>query len=85
MATDILSIPPMSDEAEGVFSGVRRTTSWDRARLGALIVEMTELLGNWNKNDLVWVLYLSLEDNEVVDVLEADENSDQDGDGELHT
>jgi hypothetical protein len=85
MAIDILSIPPMSDEAERVFSGVRRTISWDRARLGALIVEMTELLGNWNKNDLIRVLYVSLEDNEVIDVLEADENSDQDGDGELHT
>jgi hypothetical protein len=35
MAIDILSIPPMSDEVERVFSGVRRTISWDRARLGA--------------------------------------------------
>jgi len=75
----------MSDEAERVFSGVRRTISRDRARLGTLIVEMTELLGNWNKNDLIRELHVSLEDNEVIDVLGSDENSDQDGDGELHT
>jgi hypothetical protein len=67
MAIDILSIPPMSDEAERVFSGVRRTISWDRARLGAWIVEMTELLGNWNKNDLIRVLHvLTGEDDEVI-------------------
>ena len=30
IAINILSIPPMSDEPERVFSGGRRTVSWDR-------------------------------------------------------
>jgi hypothetical protein len=38
LALDILSIPPMSAEAERVFLGAQRTISWDRARLGATIV-----------------------------------------------
>ena len=63
MAIDILSIPPMSDEAKRVFSGVRRTISWDRAKLGAWIVEMTEVLGNWNKNGLIQKLYVLAEDS----------------------
>jgi hypothetical protein len=32
MAIDIRSIPPMSDEPERVFSGARRTVSWDRGQ-----------------------------------------------------
>ena len=70
MAIDILSIPPMSDEAERVFSGVRRTISWDRARFGAWVVEMTELLCYWNKNGLIRVLYILLDDS-IMDVLGA--------------
>lgn len=53
MALDVLSIAPMSDKAERVFSGTRRTISFDRARLGAETIEMTECLGSWKKNDLV--------------------------------
>jgi hypothetical protein len=58
MAMDILSILPMSDEAKRDISGVRRTMSWDRARLGAHTVAITELLGNWNKNGLIHKLYI---------------------------
>lgn len=57
MAIDVLSIPPMSDKAERVFSGARRTVSFDRARLGADTIEMTECLGNWNKNDLIRTIH----------------------------
>jgi hypothetical protein len=53
MAINVLSIAPMSDKAERVFSGTRRTISYDRARLGAENIEMTECIGNWNKNDLI--------------------------------
>jgi hypothetical protein len=42
MAIDILSIPAMSDEPERVFSGARRTISWERAQLSA------EKLKEWN-------------------------------------
>jgi hypothetical protein len=32
-AISIFSFPPMSDEAERIFSGARRTISWERSRL----------------------------------------------------
>jgi hypothetical protein len=44
MAIDILLIPAMSDEPERVFSGARRTVSWDRAQMGADTLEITECL-----------------------------------------
>lgn len=53
MAINVLSIAPMSDKAERVFSGARRTISFDRARLGVDTIEMSECLGSWNKNDLI--------------------------------
>ena len=49
----MLSIAPMSDKAERVFSGARRTVSFDRARPRVETIEMTECLGSWNKNDLI--------------------------------
>ncbi|KJZ69673.1 hypothetical protein HIM_09274 [Hirsutella minnesotensis 3608] len=58
MAINVLSIAPMSDKAERVFSGTRRTISYDRARLGAQIIEMTECIGNWNKNGLIQKVHL---------------------------
>jgi hypothetical protein len=76
MAIDILSIAPMSDEPERVFSGCRRTISWDRARLGVGNIEKTECLGNWNKNDLIRQIYVMVDDD-IVDVSGSD--------GELHT
>lgn len=47
MAIDILSIPAMSAESERVFSGTRRTISWERMSLGAKVVEQTECLKSW--------------------------------------
>jgi len=47
MAIDILSIPAMSAESERVFSGARRTISWERSSLGATVVEQTECLKSW--------------------------------------
>ena len=44
MALDILSIPAMSDEPERVFSGARRTVSWDRAQMSAETLECVECL-----------------------------------------
>jgi hypothetical protein len=52
MALDIFSIPPMSAEAERVFSGARRTISWDRAQLGGHMVQMTECLKSWIRSSL---------------------------------
>ena len=71
IAIDILSIPPMSDDAERVFLGARRTVSWDRAHLGVANIEKTEYMGNWNKNSLIRQLYVVIGDD-VVDVSGSD-------------
>lgn len=47
MAINILSIPAMPAEAEDVFSGARRAISWERSRLGAVVVEQTECSKSW--------------------------------------
>ena len=52
MAIDILSIPAMSAEPERVFSGSRRTISWDRACLSGKIVEQTECLKSWVREQI---------------------------------
>jgi len=52
MAIDILSIPSMSAEAERVFSGARRTISWDRISLGSTNIERTECLKSWLKSNI---------------------------------
>ncbi|PVH91276.1 hypothetical protein DM02DRAFT_664169 [Periconia macrospinosa] len=53
MAIDILSIPPLSDKIEGVFSGVRRAIPWERGSLDMETIQIQELIGNWNKNGLL--------------------------------
>jgi hAT family C-terminal dimerisation region len=53
MAIDILSIPPMSDEPERVFSGARRTVSWDRGQLKPETIEMRECLKHWKKSKIL--------------------------------
>lgn len=53
MAIDILSIPPMSAEPERVFSGARRTISWDRAQLSASVIETTECLKHALRSKIV--------------------------------
>jgi hAT family C-terminal dimerisation region len=49
MAVDILSVPSMSAEPERVFSGARRTISWDRMRLGSKVIEQTECLKSFTR------------------------------------
>lgn len=49
MAGAIFSIPPMSAGPERVFSGARRTVSWERVQLGASMVEMTECIKSWTR------------------------------------
>lgn len=53
MAIDILSIPAMSAEAERVFSGARRTISWDRAKLNAETIEKIESLKHWKRSGIL--------------------------------
>jgi hypothetical protein len=52
MAIDILSIPAMSAEAERVFSGARRTISWERAQLGGDNIMKTECLKSWLRSHI---------------------------------
>ncbi|KJZ67921.1 hypothetical protein HIM_12690 [Hirsutella minnesotensis 3608] len=47
MAMNILSAPPMSAEPERVFSGARRTISWERMRLESANIEKKECLKSW--------------------------------------
>ena len=53
MAIDILSIPPMSDEPERVFSGGRRTIQWDRGQLEPETIEWRECLKQWKKSKIL--------------------------------
>jgi hypothetical protein len=53
MAIDILSIPPMSDEPERVFSGARRTVSWDRGQIEPQTIEMRECLKHWKRSGIL--------------------------------
>ncbi|KAJ6437990.1 putative AC transposase [Purpureocillium lavendulum] len=71
MALDMLSVPAMSDDPERVFSGARRTISWDRARLSADTIEELQCLGNWVKNDLIRKLYVAVDEG-VIDVAGSD-------------
>jgi len=52
MAIDILSIPAMSDEPERIFSGARRTVSWERAQMGAKNLEKVECLKYWKRSGI---------------------------------
>jgi hypothetical protein len=53
MAIDILSIPAMSDEPERVFSGARRTVSWDKGQMVPETMEWRECLKHWKKSGIL--------------------------------
>lgn len=80
MAVDILSIPAMSAEPERVFSGARRTITWDRMRLGATVIEHTECLKSWIRSHIT-VGLRKVEDGKRLEA--AIESYDDGGDGEL--
>ncbi|KAF6517645.1 hypothetical protein HZS61_003206 [Fusarium oxysporum f. sp. conglutinans] len=46
MAIDIFCIPPMSTEAERIFSGARRQVRWDRSSMSAKMVEASTCFSN---------------------------------------
>jgi hypothetical protein len=52
MAVDILSAPAMSAKPEHVFSGARRTISWDRCQLGSGTIEKGEYMKSWIKSSI---------------------------------
>ncbi len=83
MAINILSIPPLSDKIEGVFSGVRRAIPWERGSLHMETVQIQELIGNWNKNGLLhedeYVNELLMEAAAVVEKAEKRQDSEMGG------
>jgi hypothetical protein len=52
MAIDILSVPAMSADPERVFSGARRTISWERMCLGAATINIGECLKSWIRSGI---------------------------------
>jgi hypothetical protein len=50
---EILSIPSMSDKPERIFSGGRRTVTWDKTAMTAAILEQLECGRDWKKGDLL--------------------------------
>lgn len=65
MAVDILSVPAMSAEPERVFSGARRTISWDRCQLGSRTVERGECMKSWIKSGITKGVPVYLVEEEV--------------------
>jgi hAT family C-terminal dimerisation region len=53
LAINVLAIPGMSDKPERVFSGGRRTISWDRSRFSMETVEQTECLKDWKCQEIL--------------------------------
>ena len=53
MAIDILSIPAMSDEPERVFSGARRTVSWDKGQMMPETMKWWECLKYWKRSGIL--------------------------------
>jgi hypothetical protein len=52
-AIEVLSIPSMSDKPERVFSGSRRTVSWDKTALSAEMLEQLECGRDWKRGTLL--------------------------------
>lgn len=49
LALEVLSMPAMSAEPERIFSGGRRTMSWDRGKLSIELLEKLECQKSWSK------------------------------------
>lgn len=79
MAVDILSIPAMSAEPERVFSGVRRTISWDRCQLGSRTIERGECMKSWIKSGITQGIPVDLgEGNESEEMEDSEEGVEDD-------
>jgi hypothetical protein len=51
----------MSDKPERVFSGARRTITWDKAQLDPDTIEVRELLQDWKATDILKNLSYNIE------------------------
>ena len=57
IAINVLSILAISDEPERVFSGARRTITWERGQIDPKTIEMTECLKHWKRSEVLNKLY----------------------------
>lgn len=76
LAVEIFSIPAMSDDIERVFSGARRTISWERSKLNPETVEAIECLASWFPYSLE--KFFPALDSQVEEVEEGDLRTDSD-------
>jgi hypothetical protein len=53
IAIDILSIPPISNKPERVFSGARCMVTWDRGQIEPETIEQRECLKHWKKSRIL--------------------------------
>jgi hypothetical protein len=53
MVIDILSIPAINDEPEKIFSGARRTVSWNKGQIMSEIMEWRECLKYWKRSGIL--------------------------------
>ena len=53
LAFEVLSIPAMSDKPERIFSGGRRTVTWERMHMNAETLEMTECTKDWHRSGIL--------------------------------
>lgn len=75
MAIDILSIPAMSADPERVFSGARRTISWERMSLGADTINMGECLKSWIRSGITEGLPVDAVEEFVVECVSKQEGT----------
>ena len=53
MAIDILSIPPISDELERVFSRACCMVTWDRGQIEVETIKLRECLKHWKRSGIL--------------------------------
>ncbi|OAQ57414.2 transposase-like protein [Pochonia chlamydosporia 170] len=90
MAIDVFCIPPMSTEAERIFSGARRQVTWDRCSMSANMVEACECIKSWisipkgkNRPLLAGVFRAAKDIDAAVRILQEDLEMDKGADSDV--
>jgi hypothetical protein len=76
LAVDVLSASSMSAESERVFSGCRRTVTWQRSRLSSDIISYSECSKAWQRSGIAAILLITSVSDDNSDV---DDNMDNYG------
>ena len=67
LAIDVLSAFAMSADSESIFSGCRRTISWEREKLGGRVIEHSECTKDWQRSGIAY--------NETYGALDSDDEA----------